>query len=149
MCLSIFICCGYAYGCTLTLLQKWRLPRSWQIGVSVATMKWWHDDIVEAVDHHWLLSTFIFDTYKVFDRLHMLCIGMWVHPPYTVTPGKVGADFGKLGSVWLWNDGMRTLSRLQTTTDCFPHPYWNTESVWAPSYAMDRHMGAPLHCYTG
>ena len=26
--------------------------------------------------------------------------------------------------------------------------YHCIESVWAHSYAMDMHMGAPLHCYT-
>jgi hypothetical protein len=71
------------------------------IWVSVATMKWWHDDILEAVDHHWLLSTSILDVQIVFEHHHMLLIGIWVHHPYTVTPGKVGPDFGKLGSVWL------------------------------------------------
>ncbi len=123
MCLSTFICCGYSYWLTLTLLHLGRLPRLWQFGVSVAKMKWWHDDIVEAIDHHWLLPTSKFDVWKVFEHLHMLWIGMSVHP-YTVTPGKIGPDFGNLGWVWLWNDGMKTLLRLYTTDDCFPHPYW-------------------------
>ncbi len=109
--LSTFIFCGYAYWWTLTQLHLGRLPTLWQFGVSVATIKWWHDDIVEAIDHNWLLPPFIFDVLKVFEHLHMLWIGMWVYP-YTVTPGKVSPDFGNLGSLWLWIDGMMTLLRL-------------------------------------
>jgi hypothetical protein len=46
-------------------------------------MKRWHDDIVEAVDHHCLLPTSILHILKVFEHHHMLLIGIWVHP-YTV-----------------------------------------------------------------
>jgi hypothetical protein len=44
----------------------------------------------EAVNHPILLLTSILDAYKVFVHLHMLWIGIRVHP-YTVTHVQVGA----------------------------------------------------------
>jgi hypothetical protein len=52
--------------------------------------------MVEAVNHHLLHSTSILDVYKVFKHLHMLWMGIWVHP-YTVIPVQVGAKFWKIG----------------------------------------------------
>jgi hypothetical protein len=120
------------------------------------------------------------------------------------------AKFGKFGVRQSWNHIVVSWLRLQTTTDCIPHPYWMykkcfstficcgwaygctltllylcrwgpnfenlgsgravttlrcngwgfkplltashilircIQSVLAPLYAVDRHMGAPLHCY--
>ncbi len=111
-------------------------------------MKWWHDYIVEAVDHHWLISTSLLDVWKVFEQQHLLLIGIWVHPHYTVTPGKVGPDFGKLGSVWIWNDGIMTLLRIYTTTDCFPHPYWIYGMCLSTFICCGyAYMGALLHLW--
>ncbi len=45
--------------------------------------------MVEAVNHHLLHPTFILDVYKVFKHLHMLWMGIWVHP-YTVIPVQMG-----------------------------------------------------------
>jgi hypothetical protein len=74
--------------------QSW--PRFWLFGSAWLLWNYGIDDIVGTVDHHWLLPTFIFDVWKVFEHLHMLWIGIWVHP-CTVTPGKVGPDFGYFG----------------------------------------------------
>jgi hypothetical protein len=53
----------------------------------------------------------------------MLWMGIWVHP-YTVTHVQVGGKFGKNG-VWLNpNDAVVSWLRLQTASDCIPHPYW-------------------------
>jgi hypothetical protein len=50
----------------------------------------------EAVDHHLLHPTSILDVYKVFNHLHMLWMGIWVHR-YTVIPVQVGGKFWKIG----------------------------------------------------
>ena len=56
---------------------------------SARTRKQYHGDIVEAVDHRQLLSTFILDLSKVFEHLHMLwMVVIWVHI-YTVTLAKL------------------------------------------------------------
>jgi hypothetical protein len=92
MCLSTFICCRYAYGCTFTLLHLWMLPRLGNLGQRgyYEMMAWWHcwgyrPPLTAFYIHIWYM--------KVFEHLHMLWISIWVHP-YTVTPGKVGPDFG-------------------------------------------------------
>jgi hypothetical protein len=185
----------------LLTLWHWQSWHSLVILVSVATMKWWHDDIVEAVDHHWLLPTFILDVCKVFEQHHMLLIGIWVHPPYTVTPAKLAqilvirGNCGYEMMAWWHCWGCRPplfasynhirygmclstficcgyaygctltllhlwmLPRLEMMAwlhcwGCRPpltasHIHnWCMKSFWAPSYAVDRHMGALLHCYT-
>jgi len=53
--------------------------------------------IVEAVNHPTLHHTSIIHVYEVFEHLHMLWNGIWVHP-YTVITVEGGANFGKLGS---------------------------------------------------
>ena len=50
----------------------------------------------EALKHPTLLLTSILDVLKVFEHLHMLWMGLWVHP-YIVTPVLVGANIEKLG----------------------------------------------------
>ncbi len=104
---------------------------------------------LEAVNHPTLLLTSISHVLKVFEHLHMLWMGMWVHP-YTLTPVHVGPNFG--------NMGVRVSSNPHHAGamfgGCKPSHFvyqihikclW---SVWATSYAVDEHMGAPLHSYT-
>ncbi len=53
---------------------------------------------------------------------------------------------------YICNDDMVTWFRLKTTPMTASHIHVGCiERVWAPSYAqgMDRHLGAPLHSYTG
>jgi hypothetical protein len=50
------------------------------------------DAMVEDVNHHLLHPTSIFEVLKVFQHLHMLWMGISVHP-YTVIPVQVGAKF--------------------------------------------------------
>jgi hypothetical protein len=52
--------------------------------------------MVEASKHPSLLLTSILDVLKVFEHLHMLWMGIWMHP-YTVTPVPVGASIAKKG----------------------------------------------------
>jgi hypothetical protein len=50
----------------------------------------------EAVNHSTINLTSILNVYKVFEHLHMMWMGTWVHP-YKVTPvQEVGAKFGNL-----------------------------------------------------
>ncbi len=65
-------------------------------------------------------------------------------PLYCYTCGCC-PDYGNLGSEWLlWNDGMMTLLRLYTTTDCFPHPYL----VYEFEHLHMLWMGIWVHPYT-
>ncbi len=68
--------------------------------------KWWRGVMVEAVNHHWLHPTSILDVYKVIEHLHMLWMGIWVHP-YTVIPVQVVAKFWKIGVAKFWKIGVR------------------------------------------
>jgi hypothetical protein len=52
--------------------------------------------MVEAVSHSCLYPASILDVYKVFKHLHMLWMGICVHP-YAVIPVLVGAKFSKNG----------------------------------------------------
>ncbi len=93
-------------------------------------------------------------------HIHIGCMEMFRAPSYAVDrhmdaplhcyTGKVCPDVGNLGKhgyyeMMAWWHGW-----------CFRPPLFAshihigyTESVWAPSYAVDRHMDAPLYCYTG
>ncbi len=51
---------------------------------------------LEAVNHHLVHPTSILDVYAVFNCLHMLWMGIQVHP-YTVMPVQVGGKFWKIG----------------------------------------------------
>ncbi len=58
--------------------------------------KWRCCVMVEAVNDCPLHPTSILDVSKVFEHLHMLWMGIWVHP-YTVIPVQAGAKFWKIG----------------------------------------------------
>ncbi len=52
----------------------------------------------------------------------MLWMDIWVHP-YTVIPVQVGVNFWKVG-VWVRaKEVVVSWLRLQTASDCIPHPY--------------------------
>ncbi len=79
----------------------------------------------------------------------MLWMGIWMHP-YSVTLEKIGPDFGNLRQpgyyemmAWLHCWGCRP-----PLNDSLIHIGY-VESVWAPSYNVNRDMDALLHCYTG
>ena len=55
-------------------------------------------DFVEAVNHPTLHHTSIIHAYEVFEHLHMLWKGIWVHP-YTGMMVQGGGKFWKIG-VW-------------------------------------------------
>ncbi len=146
-CLSTFIFCRKAFGCTLTQLWWCRGGANFgKLGSGRAKQRC--GVIVEAVIHPTLHHTSIIHVYDVFEHLHMLWKGIWVHP-YTVMMVQGGANFGKVGS-----------GRAKTTLWCHcwgckpPHSASHIHSariwsVWSPSYSVERHFDAPLHSYDG
>ncbi len=75
----------------------------------------------------------------------MLWMDIWVHP-YTVILLQMRVNFWKIG-VWVQaNSIVVSWLRLQTASDCIPI-HIICISVLAPWYAIDGHMGAPLHFY--
>ena len=60
-------------------------------------------DFVEAVNYPTLHHTSIITVYEVFEHLHMLWKGIWVHPNTVMMVHRGGPNFGKLGS-----DGAKT-----------------------------------------
>ena len=68
-------------------------------------------DFVEAVNHPTLHHTSIIHVYEVFEHLHMLWKGIWVHP-YTVITVEGGGKFWKIGVRRSENDIVWTLLRL-------------------------------------
>ncbi len=76
----------------------------------------------------------------------MLLMGIWVHP-YTVMPLQVGVNVTKIGVGLSPSDVVMSWLRLQTPVDCIPHPYHILQSFLAPSFDVDGHLGALLHCY--
>ena len=67
--------------------------------------------IVEAVNHPTLHHTSIIHAYEVFEHLHMLWKGIWVHP-YTVMMVQGGGKIWKIGVRRSENDVVVSLLRL-------------------------------------
>ena len=67
--------------------------------------------IVEAVNHPTLHHTSVIHAYEVFEHLHMLWKGIWVHP-YTVMMVQGGGKFWKIGVWRSENDVVVSLLRL-------------------------------------
>ena len=86
--------------------------------------------------------TFILDVFKVFYHLDMMWMGIWVHP-HTVTPVQSGVGFSDLSLSHV----VMSWLRLKPSMECIPHPFELKQSVFVPWYAMNGHMGPPLHCY--
>jgi hypothetical protein len=84
--------------------------------------------MVEADGHLKLLPTSILDMYKVIEHIDMLSIGIW-QQPYTFIPTLLASDFGALGHLWSQHDVIMSWLRLTATSNCFPHPYLNIQSV--------------------
>ncbi len=79
--LHCFTCAGGGQ-----ILENWgKMEPKWHCGV-----------VVEAVSHRWLYPTSILYVYKVIEHLHMMCMGIWVHP-YTVIPVQMMAKFWEIG----------------------------------------------------
>jgi uncharacterized membrane protein len=91
-------------------------------------------------------STSILYMWKVFEPIHMMWIGIWVHL-CTVTM------LAKLTQIWVilgwWGEIMFCCYCWACTIPLIHIHIVYVESFWAHSYDVDRHVGAPsLHCYT-
>jgi hypothetical protein len=78
--------------------------------------------MVDADSHLKLLPTSILDTYKGFEHIDMLSMGIQYHT-YTVIPTLLGSDLGALGHLWSQNDKIMSWLRLTATSNCFSNPY--------------------------
>jgi hypothetical protein len=118
-CLSHFICCGWAYGCTLTQLHLCRWGKNFgKFGLLRVSPNNIMVSCLEDVNHPTLLLTSILHVLKVFEHLHMLWMGMWVVMFEGCKPPN-SASYIHIACI---------------------------KSIQAPSYAVDeRHIGAPLH----
>ncbi len=81
----------------------------------------------------------------------MLWIGIWVHPYTVITLAKLAQILviqGHCGYYEMMEWWHYWGCRPPLTA---PHIHiWCMKSAWAPSFAVDKHMGAPsLHSYTG
>ena len=110
--------------------------------------KWHCDVMVEAANPRWLHPTSILDVYEVFEHIHMLWLGLWVQSYCINCAGGGGWIFWtngvRLSQMTLWCHGWGC-KRSQTASHIHIGGIW---SVWAPSWSVDGHMGAPLHCNT-
>ncbi len=67
---------------------------NWMIGLQVSPNNMM-TSCLETANHHTLFYRSILNAFDLFDSLHMLWMGIWVHP-YTVTPVHVGTKFQNL-----------------------------------------------------
>ena len=54
--------------------------------------------MIDVTNPHRMHPTSILDVYQVFEKLHMLWMGIWVHP-YSITPVQA--------SITIWTIGVR------------------------------------------
>ncbi len=71
-----------------------------------------------------LLPASTLDICKVFEHIDMLSMGIQ-QQLQTVIPTLLGSDFEVLGQLCLLsqNDGIMSLLRVTTPSNCFVHPY--------------------------
>ncbi len=146
-CFSTLICCGWTSGCTLTLLYLCRWGCIFgKLGCGQGQMVLWF--------HGWC-----FKQLQTASHIHIICVQSVLAPWYAVDEHMgaplhcyIGASGGvfleKMGCGWgwmlLWCHGWG-YKQLQTASHihiiCI-------QSVLAPWYAVDGHLGTPLHCNT-
>jgi len=103
----------------------------------------WRNEVIETIDPTHVHLTSMLYISKVFDKLNMLCICIWMCPHH-VMAAHVYQAFGFLPQIWAslrwyvmvkWGDW-----------GCRPNPYSspihiiNIKGVWQPLYAVDVNM---------
>ena len=130
MCLRTIICCEWVDGSTIilsTLAGLW----PWNTGVgqipgSQLGYKWCHGALVKAPHPHGIVPTSTSNIYKMFEIIHVLWMGRWIHHDVTSTI-ILGPDFRELAEYvchtsWTTNDVMVYCLMTQTHMKWFPHP---------------------------
>ncbi len=142
-----FTWCGWAFGCTFTLLHLCRVgakfgnlrvkesPSASNIMVS----------FLEAINQPILLLTSIMDDMKCFSTF--LWCGWAFGCTFTLLKlCRSGPNFGKLKVRWSPNNIMvLCFEAIKLPQSAFYLHIGCIECVWAPSYVVEGHLGAPLH----
>ena len=120
-CFSTLICCGWAYGCTLTLLRLCRSGvefRKIELSPSPSdvVMSWLRlQTCLECIPHPCHMYTKFFIT--------LICRGWAYGCTLTLLRlGRLGADYRKIGVGQSLSDVVMSWLRLQTCLECIPHP---------------------------
>jgi hypothetical protein len=103
-CLTTFICCGWDYGSIMMTLPP-HLPvpiwiAGWNPG-SLLGAKWSHCAVVGAPNPHLMATISTPYIWKVFDNIHMLWMGIWIHHDDIVTTTLVGSDLDSRLKSWV------------------------------------------------
>ena len=81
-CLRTYICCGWTYGSTIITLPPFLMVLSLGVdGILRLQLgyKWCHDALDDASDPHERPPTSTSNICKVFEIIHMLWLGIWIH----------------------------------------------------------------------
>ncbi len=120
-CFSTLICCGWAYGCTLTLLRLCRSGvefRKIELSPSPrdVVMSWLRlQTRLECIPHPYHMYTQCFST--------LICRGWAYECTLTLLRlCRAGMDFRIIELSPSPSDVVMSWLRLQTRTDCFPYP---------------------------
>ncbi len=152
-CLSTFAGCKWAYGLTFTLIPPLTLSQiceSWLKTYLMQVCKPYHYALLRDVEPFKLHPMSIWYIYGLFEHLHRLWMGTWLHT-HTITTTDASPDLERLVEIlpiayrqtmplhFGW--GCRT---FQTASHVHVIHTWG---VWAPSQVVDGHMASHSHHY--
>ncbi len=151
--LSTFSGFGWAYCFMLTPLQPLTLPQIWESLLKsylIQVCKQWHYILAEAVEHFKLHPMSMSYIYDVFEHLHRLWMGIWLHN-HTVTTTDASPNLWELAEI-LPDASVQTMplhfdwgfTTFQTTSHVH---VIHILGVWVPSQVVDGHMASHSHQY--
>jgi hypothetical protein len=104
--------------------------------------------VIEAVNPIKIDPTWMSDTCKVFDNLHMQWMRIWMCP-YNITVTLVDQALGRHLEIWV-TPGQQMMVKYGDW-GCKPNQDWSEhinvrhmQGVWQPSYAVDVNMDVSL-----
>ncbi len=113
--------------------------------------KWCQGAVVEALTQHRIVLTYAPKIWNVFDKLHKLWIGIWIHH-HTITTTCAGLDlrFGKTAEILYYCCVTKMMPRCSGWCS---NPSWNSshmyfycmKCVWQTLYAVDGHIDPSPH----
>jgi len=146
-CFSTLICCGWAYGSTLTLLRLCRSEvdfRKNELSPSPSdvVMSWFRlQTRLECIPHPCHMYSKCFGT--------LVCCGWTYGCTLTLLClCRSGVDFRKIGVGQSLSDVVISLFRLQTCLECIPHPCHMYTKCFITLICCGWAYGVPLNCYT-